>query len=72
MAQQARYSTTRIEREMAERGLDRAWLAKAAGVSQVTLSFFFRGTRQTVKVGSAIARALGHEPGYFLMARRAA
>ena len=66
MAQRARYRTKQIRRDMAARGLDRKWLGQATGFSRTSLSNFFAGF-QTVRVGAAISRALGHEPGYYLI-----
>lgn len=55
----ARYNVERIEADMADRKWNDADLARAAGVSEMTISRFMRGETQTKKVAGKIADAFG-------------
>lgn len=54
----AQYNTKRILADMTLRGWNNRDLARAAGVSDMTITRFFTGT-QTAKTADRIARALG-------------
>lgn len=56
----ARYSVERIEADMSDRKWNDSDLARAAGVSVMTISRFMRGETQTKKVAGKIADAFGY------------
>lgn len=59
-APRAHFNTRRLAGDMALRGWNNGDLARAAGVSGMTISRFLRGHRQTAKTAAKIAHALGY------------
>jgi hypothetical protein len=55
-----RFESARITEDMALRGWNRSDLARAAGVSDMTVTRFFRGDAQTAKSAAKFAQALGY------------
>lgn len=55
----ARYNIQLMVKDMALLGWNNAALARAAGVSTMTVSRFLRGTRQTAPTADCLSRALG-------------
>lgn len=55
-----------LERDMAERGWSQNDLARAAGVSQSSVSNFVRGQHQTNQLARRLAVALGYSPKRYL------
>lgn len=58
--QRVRFSAERVLADMAIKGWNSTDLARAAGVSAMTISRFLRGEAQTPKIAGRIARALGY------------
>lgn len=56
----ARFNAQRIVADMALRGWNNQDLARAAGVSAMTVTRFLRGEAQTAKTAERLARALGY------------
>lgn len=56
----ARFNAERIVTDMALRGWNNQDLARAAGVSAMTVSRFLRGDYQTARTAERLARALGY------------
>lgn len=56
-----RFNVERIVEDMTLREWNSAHLARAAGVSAMTITRFLRGEGQTAKTAGRIARALGHD-----------
>jgi len=61
-APRARYNADRIVADMALRGWNNQDLARAAGISAMTVTRFLRGEAQTAKTADRLARALGFTP----------
>lgn len=56
----ARYLVDRMVGDMALRGWNNTDLARAACVSNMTVTRFLRGDAQTAKIADRLARALGY------------
>jgi plasmid maintenance system antidote protein VapI len=66
------YDTTLLEHDMAERGWLATDLARAAGVSDMTVSRFLSGERRTARTADKLARALGKTVRRYLRSSRSA
>lgn len=55
-----RFDVERVAADLAKREWNDSDLARAAGLSAMTISRFMRGETQTPKVAGKIARALGY------------
>jgi transcriptional regulator with XRE-family HTH domain len=63
----ARFDTRLVVTDMTVRGWNNQDLARAARVSDMTITRFLRGEVQTAKTNAAIARALGFRPKRYLI-----
>lgn len=61
------YDTQRLANDMAERGWMATDLARAAGVSDMTVSRFLRGNRQTARTAKLLANAMGYSPRRYVV-----
>lgn len=61
-----RYDGVKVVRDMAAKGWETKDLAAATGKSHMTIRRFLQGEVQTTKTATAIAGALGFEPGRYL------
>lgn len=62
-----RYDAAKMVRDMALKGWMATDLARAARVSDMTVSRFLKGDTQTERVGGRLARALGYSPRRYLL-----
>lgn len=66
-ARAIRYDTTRMKRDMAERGWLKTDLARAAHLSDMTVGRFLGGIHQTERTGWKLATALGYTVRRYLL-----
>lgn len=67
------YNVQKIREDMAVKGWLNTDLARQAGVSDMVVSRFLRGERQTARMANRLARALGFSPKrYFVPSKRVA
>lgn len=62
----ARYDVERVVGDMALKGWMGVDLARAAGLSSMTITRFLRGEAQTARTAERIARALGYSVRRYL------
>lgn len=67
-----RFDLDAISRDMLAKGWLQTDLAKAAGVSDMTVTRFLRGERQTARTAKKLANALGRSVRYYLLEERVA
>jgi plasmid maintenance system antidote protein VapI len=67
MRPKPRYDTVRIVADMALKGWLPTDLARAAKVSDMTVSRFLRGDTQTERTADKLSRALGYSPRRYLL-----
>jgi transcriptional regulator with XRE-family HTH domain len=63
----ARYDTAKVVHDMALKGWLPTDLARAAGISDMTVSRFLKGVRQTERTAEKLSRALGYSPRRYLL-----
>jgi transcriptional regulator with XRE-family HTH domain len=61
------YDTRRLSLDMADRGWMATDLARLAGLSDMTVSRFLRGDRQTARTAQKLANALGYSPRRYVV-----
>lgn len=61
------YDVAKMRWDMAERGWNATDLARAAAVSNMTVSRFFSGERRTARTAAKLASALGRTPRRYLV-----
>lgn len=61
------YDTSKMVSDMAAKGWLPTDLAKAAHVSDMTVSRFLKGDTQTERTADKLARALGYSPKRYLL-----
>jgi plasmid maintenance system antidote protein VapI len=61
------YDVAKMRWDMAERGWNATDLARAAAVSNMTVSRFFSGERRTARTALKLANALGKTPRRYLV-----
>jgi transcriptional regulator with XRE-family HTH domain len=61
------YDAAKLAGDMAARGWINKDLARAAGVSEMAVSRFLRGERQTARTLAKLAKALGYSPRRYLI-----
>ncbi len=66
-----RFDVPRMVNDMAERGWVATDLARAADVSDMTVSRFLRGTRQTATTAKKLASAMGYSVRRYVVSRAA-
>jgi len=64
---QPRYNVERMVADMALKGWIATDLARAANLSNITVSRFLRCERQNARTAERLARALGYSPRRYLM-----
>jgi plasmid maintenance system antidote protein VapI len=64
----ARYDVAKMVHDMALKGWLPTDLARAADVSDMTVSRFLKGDTQTERTAEKLARALGYSPRRYLVA----
>lgn len=67
-----RYDVAKMVRDMALKGWMPTDLARAARVSDMTVSRFLKGDTQTERAAEKLARALGYSPRRYLLSVDAA
>lgn len=63
----ARYDAAKMVHDMATKGWLPTDLARAAGVSDMTVSRFLKNEIQTERAADKLARALGYSPRRYLL-----
>lgn len=71
MVTKHRYDVEKLSLDLADRGWLPTDLAKAAGVSDMTVSRFLSGERQTVRTAAKLATALGKTVRRYLLRKAA-
>jgi len=61
------YDVERLVRDMTERGWIQTDLARAAGVSDMTVTRFLSGARRTARTAAKLASAFGHPVRRYLV-----
>lgn len=68
-AQRIEYNAQLMAEDMARKGWFRKELAAKAGVSDMSVTRFLRGERQTAPMAKKLAKALGRSINRYLIAR---
>src|SRR6266536_1136890 len=66
----ARFDVGLIVNDMVPKGWNKTELARAARVSNMTVTRFLTGERQTNRTADRIAKALGYAPDRYIVARK--
>lgn len=69
MGTEVRFDVAKMREDLAERGWLPTDLARAAGVSDMTVSRFLRGERTNPRTADALAKALGRSIRRYLIRR---